>query len=188
MTIQKFINQISCVLNRLKIDYIISGGVAVTVWGKPRYTADIGIVIELDSVESVRNLIYDLKKTFPKSYSDEDVAIDAFKRKSEFNVVEPEYGIKIDFFISDKTEYKKLAMKRGKLKKLDDKMICFISPEDLIISKLIWFKEGQSTRQLEDILSVIEVQKKLDKTYLDSWINKLGLQGEWQKLEELKSK
>lgn len=186
MTIKQFIVGVSSVLDQLKIDYIITGGIAVSVWGKPRYTADIDIVVEIDSVESVRDLIFKLKKTFPKSYPDVEMAIDAFKRKSEFNVIESEYGIKADFFISDKTEHKKLEMKRGRLKKLDGKMIRFVSPEDLIINKLIWFKEGQSTRQLEDIKSVLETQKKLDQQYLTLWINKLGLGQEWQALENLR--
>ncbi|HLB95529.1 MAG TPA: hypothetical protein VJK26_01340 [Patescibacteria group bacterium] len=184
MTIKQFLVNISSVLDQLKIDYIITGGVAVTVWGKPRYTADIDIVVEIDSVESVRALILRLKKTSPKSFPDMEMAIDAFKRKSEFNVIESEYGIKADFFISDKSEYKKLEIKRGKLKKLDGKMIRFISPEDLIISKLMWFKESQSTRQLEDIISVMDVQKKLDQPYIDKWVKILRIEKEWRELKK----
>ena len=105
-------------------------------------------------------------------------------QKSEFNVIESEYGIKADFFISDKSEYKKLEIKRGKLKKLDGKMIRFISPEDLIISKLMWFKESQSTRQLEDIISVMDVQKKLDQPYIDKWVKILRIEKEWRELKK----
>ena len=187
MTIQKFVNQIASILNQLEIDYIITGGIAVSVWGKPRHTADVDIVVEIDSVESIQDLIRDLKKAFPKSYPDVEMAIDAFKRKSEFNVVESEFGYKADFFVSDQTEYKKSEIKRGKSKQIDGKIIRFISPEDLIISKLIWFKDSQSTRQLEDIASIVTVQKELDQKYLNSWIKKLDLQAEWQKLKELKS-
>lgn len=187
MTIQKFVNQIASVLNRLKIDYIITGGIAVSVWGNPRHTADVDIVVEIDSVKSIQDLLKDLKKVFPKSYPDLEMAIDAFNRKSEFNVIESGYGLKADFFISDKSEYKKTEIKRGRLKKIDNKIIRFASPEDLIINKLIWFKESQSTRQLEDILSIMDVQKKLDKNYLNKWIEKLGLGKEWQKLKEIES-
>jgi len=49
-----------------------------------------------------------------------------------------------------------------------------------------WYKQTQSTRQLEDILSVIEIQKSLDKTYLNKWINKLGLLEEWRELGDIK--
>lgn len=183
MTIQKFINQISAVLDRLKIDYIITGGIAVSLWGKPRHTADVDIVVEIDSIESIKDLIKDLKEIFPKSYPDVEMAIDAFKRKSEFNVVESEFGLKADFFISDGSEYKKSEIKRGKVKEIDGKMIRFISPEDLIISKLIWYRDSRSTRQLEDIASVMDIQKNLDQKYLNLWIDKLDLKKEWRRIE-----
>lgn len=188
MTIQKFIVQVSAILDRLRIPYIISGGIAVSVWGRPRNTADVDIVVEINSIESVRDLVLKLKKIFPKSYSDEGLAIDAFKRKSEFNIVEPEYGLKADFFISSGSEHQQVEIKRGKPRKIDGKMIRFISPEDLVISKLLWFRESESTRQLEDIASVMDTQKSIDKKYLAGWIDKLGLQKEWQALQELLDK
>jgi len=38
---------IAKILKRLEIPYIITGGMAVLLWGRPRFTADIDIVIEL---------------------------------------------------------------------------------------------------------------------------------------------
>lgn len=186
MTIQKFISQISSALEKLKIPYIITGGIAVSVWGRPRHTADVDIVVEIDRIEAMQNLISAIKKGLPKTYPDSEMAVNAFKRKSEFNIIESEYGLKADFFISDQTEYKKMAMKRGKLKKIGGKMIRFISAEDLILSKLLWFKESRSTRQLEDVASVMDIQKKLDMVYIKKWVEKLKLQDEWRRLKELK--
>lgn len=188
MTLQKFINQISSVLELLEIKYIITGGIAVSVWGRPRHTADVDIVVEIDSVKSVKELVVELKKVLPETYADQDLAIDAYNRKSEFNVIESEYGLKADFFVSSGDEFKKSEMARGRIKQIDDKMVRFISPEDLIISKLLWFREGQSTRQLEDIISVMVVQKDLDKKYLSDWIKKLKLQAEQQSLQILLDK
>lgn len=188
MTIQKFVTQISSILDQLKIPYIITGGIAVSVWGRPRNTADVDIVVEIGSEKSVCDLVFKLKKTFPKSYSDENLALDAFKRKSEFNIVEPEYGLKADFFISSGSEYQQTEIKRGRHKKIDGKMIRFISPEDLIISKLLWYRDSESTRQLEDIASVVETQKSIDKKYLAGWIKKHDLQIEWQKLEKIEKR
>lgn len=184
MTIQKFIDQISSVLDQLKIPYIISGGVAVSVWGKPRHTADVDIVVEINRVEAIKQLTIELKKALPMSFPDIDMATDAFNRKSEFNIIESEYGLKADFFISDNSEYKRLEISRGKLKKIDGKMIRFISPEDLVISKLLWFRESESTRQLEDIASVIN-QTNLDMVYVKKWVIKLSLQNEYKSLKKL---
>ena len=184
MTIQKFLEKIANILDEIRVDYVVSGGVAVSIWGKPRYTADVDIVVELKSLDSVEKMILLLQKEIKKSYLDKDRAIDAFKQKSEFNLIEPEYGLKADFFVAKADEYGQLAIKRGETKKIGNKSIKFISPEDLIISKLIWFKESGSTRQLEDISSVMDIQRKLDKRYLNSWIKKLDLEKEWSKVKK----
>jgi len=187
-TTQKFLEKINSILERLKIDYAISGGIAVSVWGKPRYTADIDIIVNLKTAESVEKLVELLRKEIKKSYLDKDRALDAFKRKSEFNLIEPEYGLKADFFVADKSEYCQLEIKRARKRKIGSKLIKFISPEDLIISKLLWFKEGQSTRQLEDIASVLEFRSDIDRAYLQKWIKKLNLEEEWQKVENEKNR
>ena len=35
------------ILNKLEIPYIVTGGIAVLIWGRPRFTANIDIVIQL---------------------------------------------------------------------------------------------------------------------------------------------
>ncbi|OGF62085.1 hypothetical protein A2926_03320 [Candidatus Giovannonibacteria bacterium RIFCSPLOWO2_01_FULL_44_40] len=47
--------------------------------------------------------------------------------------------------------------------------IYFLSPEDLILSKLLWSKESGSELQLRDAESILKFQKKLDLKYLRKW-------------------
>lgn len=166
-------------LDELKIFYYVTGGFAVSIYGRPRFTADIDMVIKMLNPQ-VSVFAEKLKKIFPKGYVDEDQINNALKYRSEFNIVDPESGLKIDFFITKNDEFEKECFKRAQLRDLGYK-VNFTSPENLIISKLIWFKESQSTRQLEDIASVMDIQKDLDQKYLALWINKLGLKKEWQK-------
>ena len=35
------------ILSKLNIPYLVTGGVAVLVWGRPRFTADIDLVVEI---------------------------------------------------------------------------------------------------------------------------------------------
>lgn len=169
-------------LDELKINYLISGGIAVGVWSRPRHTADIDTVIEVANTGKVEELITKLKANF-RGYIDLEQAREAFGRKKEFNIIEQDYGVKIDFWFSAGTEYDKEKFCRSRRRKIGDKMIKFISPEDLIISKLIWSKKaGGSWRQLDDIKSVLAVQGKfLDCDYLRLWIKKLGLREEWER-------
>ena len=122
MTIKQFLVDISRVLDELKIEYAVSGGIAVSVWGRPRYTADLDIVIEISSKEKIEALTTGLLKKFKTGYLDKETALSAYYEKGEFNLVEPEYGLKADFFVSDDTEYAKEAMRRRKDKKIGEKM------------------------------------------------------------------
>ncbi|MCX6724089.1 MAG: hypothetical protein NT155_02865 [Candidatus Staskawiczbacteria bacterium] len=47
MNPEELLAEIAKILKDLKISYAITGGFAVSVWGRPRYTADIDIVVEL---------------------------------------------------------------------------------------------------------------------------------------------
>lgn len=51
MEITRVLSKIAAVLNKLEIPYAVMGGVAVTIWGRARYTTDINIVVDLEYVK-----------------------------------------------------------------------------------------------------------------------------------------
>ncbi len=178
--------KIAKILDELIIPYYVTGGFAVSIYGRPRFTADIDIIIKMSHLNSGEFAIR-MKRLFPSGYVDEDQIKNALSRFGEFNIIDPESGLKIDFFIAKKNEFEKECFKNIKKEDVGYKTN-FISAEDLIISKLIWFQQSESTKQLEDIVSIIDVQKKLDQDYLNLWIKKLGLQKKWQKIEDILAK
>ncbi len=52
--------------------------------------------------------------------------------------------------------------------------VFIVTPEDLLISKLIWIQEIQSSVQMEDIKKLAEVNN-LDWPYIHGWLNTLQL-------------
>lgn len=168
MDFQKLLIKIVKILDNLKISYVITGGYAVSVWGRARSTFDIDVVIEIFHPQ-VKSLYRALKKVSQLSYIDEDSMISAFERKSEFNFIHGESGIKIDFFIAGRDSSSRLELKRRIPQKIKGQIVYFVSPEDLILSKLRWYKKGESYKQLADIKSVLAIQKKLDIDYLKKW-------------------
>ena len=51
------------------------------------------------------------------------------------------------------------------------------SPEDSILSKLVWSKASDSERQLRDAKGIIEVQaENLDVIYMRRWAKSLGVE------------
>jgi hypothetical protein len=169
MEIQKLLCEIAKILEKLKIPYIVTGGVAVSVWGKPRFTADIDVVIEL-APKNIPSLAKFLLKIDKDVYVSEEAMLDALKHKGEFNFIHPQSSLKVDFWVK-KDQFEGLKIKRGVAKRINNQKIIFISPEDLILSKLLWYKRSESTRHLEDIESILKISK-VDIKYIKSWAKK----------------
>jgi len=165
---EKLLLKIAPVLDKLGTDYFITGGFAVSVWGRPRATFDIDIVVKLIDPQ-VSSLAKALRKISEFGYIDKETAKKAISKKGEFNFIDPETGVKVDFWITKGDEASINEFKRRIIKKISGKNIYFISPEDLILSKLRWYEQNESSRHLEDIESVFKIQKNLDLRYLRKW-------------------
>ena len=46
-TPEQLLCKIAKILGTFKMTYAVTGGFAVTIWGRPRFTADIDIIVEL---------------------------------------------------------------------------------------------------------------------------------------------
>lgn len=174
INLEKLLLKTVSVLDKLKIDYFVTGGFAISVWGKPRTTADIDIVVKLIELK-IMPLTKLLKKISKDGYVDEDTARDAARRKGEFNFIDPDTGLKFDFWVVKENEETKNEFNRRIVKEINSRKVYFISPEDLILNKLKWYKQTDSTRHTEDIDSIFKISgKKLDKKYLEQRAEKLG--------------
>lgn len=162
--------KISQILHRLGIPYFISGGIAVVIWGRPRFTADIDIVVELEIMKA-ENLVKTLRSISKTGYVDEDAVQSALRNEGEFNYIDSKTGLKVDFWLLKKNDaFDQSRFKRRRTKKIAGKLVYFSSPEDLILVKLLWYKQTESTRHLEDIESVVAISgDQLDKGYLKEW-------------------
>lgn len=173
---RKVVVEIAQILDKVKIPYFITGGFAVSVWGRPRATFDIDVVVELAELK-IKPLAHALLKIYKAGYIDEETARDAVRRRGEFNFIDPLTGLKVDFWVLNQYNVlDNLRLKRRIAKKILGKTIYFISPEDLILSKLKWHQMGESTRQLEDVESVLKIfGEKLDMKYLKQWAKQLNV-------------
>jgi len=154
-------------LENLKIPYFLTGGLAVSFWGLSRTTHDIDIVIEAKK-EDKDKIINAFKKDF---YISEEAVSQAIEQQFTFNIIHFKTGLKIDFWLTKKEPYKILEFKRRLKKKIFGKEIYIISPEDLILSKLMWHKESESTRHFEDIEGILKISK-VDLNYIKKWAEK----------------
>ena len=167
--------QIAERLERLNIPYLVTGGIAVYVWGRPRFTADIDIVVELHEGD-LPALERALRELGTAGYLDADAMRDALRNGSEFNYIDEQTGIKVDFWMLKNDEFDRQRLSRRVPKTILGKTVYFSSPEDLILSKLRWYKTSSSSRQIEDVESILAVSGDLlDLKYVEGWVTKLGV-------------
>lgn len=164
------------ILKKLRIPHMVTGGIAVLVWGRPRFTADIDIVIELRE-RDVPRLEEALLLASTSGYLDKDAMIEAVERCGEFNFIDGDTGIKVDFWVLKENDaFDKSRMKRKRTKTILGEKIYFIAPEDLILIKLKWYDESASSKQLEDVTSIVKISGYiLDWDYIKRMARRLGL-------------
>jgi len=171
------------VVNRFEsvgIKYFVVGSVAAMKYSRPRYTNDIDLVAEIPPEH-----VFNFEKLFPwDDYYCPPVEIlrDEVAKRGQFNLIHQNSGIKIDVVLTKNTEFSRSEFaRRKKVKFLPEFEVFIASPEDVIIKKLDFFRLGGSEKHLEDIRGIL-AETKVDKTYLDLWILKLGLISEWEKV------
>lgn len=160
---EELLVEIAKILHKLRIPYVITGGFAVAIWGKPRFTADIDVVVEL-LPKNIEKLSQELCALDKYSYLDTCMIKRSLSTGKEFNFIHVSLGMKVDFWIID-SEFDKKKIDRAIRKKIKNQYIKFISPEDLILSKLLWYKKSKLERELRDIKSVLRFSK-VDRRYI----------------------
>jgi hypothetical protein len=177
VSFQDLLERVSKVLEAAQVPYMLTGSYASSVHGTPRATQDLDIVIS-PTRSQLANLVQLLPDT--EYYVSDDAAMDAFARRSQFNVIDFSTGWKVDFIIIKDRDFSRTEFERRRLLQLENLPVFVASPEDVLVAKLEWAKLGSSGRQIEDAAGIVRVQgEHLDVAYVEHWVTVLALQREW---------
>ncbi|MBI4785689.1 MAG: hypothetical protein HY782_01400 [Chloroflexi bacterium] len=168
------------IFDDLKIPYMVTGSFAVNFYGIPRTTHDVDFVVQLRSADANR-----LAQEFPADfYADPEMIRQAVEQQFMFNIIDPTSGLKIDFWILKRDAYDPERFRRRRAQVAFGRTISMPSPEDVILSKLLWYKEAQTDKHLNDARGVWALQKdSMDRAYLRLWAAKLGVENWLEQLE-----
>lgn len=169
-------------LERAGIDYMITGSIASSLYGEPRLTHDIDVVVALDAANADA-----VVGAFPPPdfYVSAESVRDAIKNRSMFNLIDVSGGEKVDFWMLTDDPFDQSRFSRRQRLMAEAIQISVSAPEDIILAKLRWAElSGGSEKQFHDALRVFEVQHRvLDLGYLNDWAARLGLQALWVRLQ-----
>jgi hypothetical protein len=172
------------ILEAIGIEYVIWGGVAAVLYGEPRFTRDMDIMVRLS---------YDQARTMARLLEEEDgyyvsteAIQDALDRHAYFNVIHIETGIKIDFCVAGRDPIHVWAFEHRRVKNFDEfRQAAYMPPESVVLTKLRAYQDSGSTRHLDDIRGILRVSgPELDVTYIDREAARVGVFGAWRELRE----
>ena len=153
-----------------KIPYMLSGSVAMSIYTAPRFTNDFDFIVNLKPNDALLLADY-FKEGY---YCDEEAIKDAIKEKGMFNIIDHKSNYKADFMILKDEPFRRTEFERRKQLDFMGMKIYFVSPEDLILSKLIWIQQLQSSLQAYDV-KLLSQSNGLDWDYIHNWIRALKL-------------
>ena len=174
MTDQKeFLQRLTTALDSVGIPYMLSGSLGSSFHGHPRATNDIDLVIH-----PTQSQLHTLLQTLGKDgYVSSQTAQDALRLGSMFNVIDHHSGYKADLIIRKNRPFSREEFGRRQQVNIMGLKVWVVSPEDIILSKLEWSKNSDSTIQLQDALEVMIVQADgIDLNYLRKWAKELAIE------------
>lgn len=167
------------VLEELGLPYAVGGSIAASVYGEPRYTRDIDIVVSLPA-EQVQSFVS--RFPFPAFYVDADVARQASLEAGMFNIIH-ESGLKVDIYIPDDSIARSQIATARRLTSADGVSASFSGPEVLIIKKLQYYRMGEMERHVRDIAAMLRVAgARIDRDRVTALAEQEGLSDLWRRV------
>jgi hypothetical protein len=173
----RVIQEVTAALSRLDIPYALGGSWASSLHGTFRFTHDADLTVEPFLGKEAA-----LCQCFGEDYYVSlPAAQQAVRQRSSFNIVHTPTAFKVDLFVRKERPFERSVLARRRtypLPGLPGQPISCVTPEDVILLKLEWYRLGgeASGQQLKDVIGVLQVQAgKLDQTYLDRWAADLGV-------------
>jgi len=158
-------------LDDVGIPYMLTGSVAMALYVNPRMTRDVDVVIDLTPGD-VKIFAQQFASGF---YLDDDAVDDAVSRKAMFNIIHDEWIVKVDFIVRKSDPYHEMEFNRRRRVTIDGLQVSIVTPEDLILSKLLWAKESGSVMQHDDVTHLTNAIKGLDWHYMERWAGALDV-------------
>ena len=173
--------------NKFGIRYMVTGAAASIVYGEPRLTNDIDVVMDLATAE-VESFI----NTFPleKFYCppSEVILVEiARSQRGHFNLIHHETGFKADIYTLGRDKLNHWGLDNRKLIKIGGDELWLAPVEYVILRKLEYYREGQSEKHLRDIAGILTVSPdQIDFNELNGKIEQLILENEWSAAKKFK--
>lgn len=165
-------------LERSQVPYAVVGSVAASLYGEPRATNDVDVVIQVAPADAGR-----LVQAFPSDrfyVPPEEVMLIEFARAhgGHLNIIALESLTKADLYPLSGWEHEWFSRRRPL--EISGRTVWFAAPEAVILHKLRFFRDGGGEKHLRDIRGMLTVSgDRIDLPAIAEACAKLDLTAAW---------
>lgn len=170
--LQALLEEMVAFLEQRRVGYMIMGGIAVRFWGLPRPTFDLDFTLSLEAAEvpslggALEERGFSVPEIHGRGFLDE---LAGMKKFAVTRFIEGR-EVRVDLFLVT-SRYQREAFARRVRQRINGTEAWFISPEDLVLHKLVAGRE----RDLADISDILWMNPALDRGHLRKWAGELGV-------------
>ena len=172
-------------LAALDVPYMVIDGVAAIIYSEPRYTQDLDLIMQLDPDRAA-----EFAAAFPgdEFYIPPVEVIEAESQRAafgHFNLAHHETGLRADIYLAGRDPLHAWGLAHRRRIVLRDEPVWLAPVEYVLLGKLKFYREGGSSRHLEDIAAILRISwDRIDFPELEAKIADAGLAAEWEKVRK----
>lgn len=157
------------------------------IYSEPRLTIDVDLMIAAP-LDKISQLVKEVQSWQIYISPLEAIVETSLPYGTPFNVIDGALGAKADLYIAKNSGLDASAMARRRRLPWDTRSgteAWFLSPEDVILYKLSYYRQGGEVAQKHpiDIAKMLAVMgPELDTAYIETWSKEIGVADLWQAL------
>jgi len=164
---------VACIdsLEATNIPYMVVGSLSSNLYAIPRSTQDADFVVELRK-NSLSEL---LRRLGPEFHLDPQVRFETVTATTRHIIDTADGLFRVELFQLSDAPYDHERFARRRRTKVLGRDAYAPTPEDVIVMKLQWSRQGRRTKDTDDVRNVIAVQgDALDWDYIYRWCDEHG--------------
>jgi len=170
-------------LNQLQLRYMATGAVAAIVYGEPRLTLDLDLLVRLSVPDVARFAAAFATGEFYAPPIEAMEAEAARPRHGHFELLHHESGLRADIYLAGDDSLDRWGLANRRRETVAGEPVWVAPAEYVIVRKLEYHREGGSEKHLTDIEGMLRIRPDLiDLSILEGFIRERGLEPEWQRL------
>lgn len=167
-------------LNHIGARYMVTGAVAAIMYGEPRLTNDIDVVIELDIPDATRLLEqFSPVEFYVPPFDVVEIEVSRV-RFGHFNVIHNATSLKADFYPAGAEPLNHWGLDNRREMRTTRETIWTAPPEYVILLKLQYWRDGGSDKHARDIRTMLRVLgEDIDRSIIEREAKQRGLASLW---------